>query len=87
MHNDEYCCPVCGYLGLAEPPYDKYGCASFDICPCCGTEFGYDDNKESHNSLRLRWVKKGMLWFSSSTTPPTNWSPLVQLEEFNNQVN
>src|ERR1700722_1795355 len=41
-------CPVCGYAKLAEPPYDKTGCASFEICPSCGIEFGYHDASKSH---------------------------------------
>jgi transcription elongation factor Elf1 len=33
-------CPVCGYAKLAEPLLHKTGCASIEICPSCGTEFG-----------------------------------------------
>ena len=36
-------CPVCGYGELHEPAYDRFGCASFEICPCCGIEFGLED--------------------------------------------
>lgn len=36
-----YTCPVCDYDKLDEPPYDETGFGSFDICPQCGTEFGY----------------------------------------------
>src|SRR5438128_1815829 len=29
MHtSDGYTCPVCGFPGLSEPPYDTQGCAS-----------------------------------------------------------
>ena len=49
-------CPVCGYQHLSQPPYDGHGCASFDICPCCGTEFGYDDSSATHEVLRRRWI-------------------------------
>ena len=45
-------CPVCGYNALHEPAYDRFGCASFEICPCCGIEFGYDDARRSHETLR-----------------------------------
>jgi len=35
-------CPVCGfYLDQAAWVAEL---ASFQICPCCGTQFGYDDH-------------------------------------------
>lgn len=33
-----YTCPVCDYPDLDEEPL-----FSWEICACCGTEFGYDD--------------------------------------------
>ena len=41
-----YICPVCGYAYLEEPPRDEKGRPSFDICDCCGIEFGYEDCTE-----------------------------------------
>ena len=35
-------CPVCGYAGLDDPPWQG-GAPSDEICPSCGTHFGYDD--------------------------------------------
>ena len=32
----ENVCPVCGYDGLDEPPFDERGVGSDDICPCRG---------------------------------------------------
>ena len=40
---DKNTCPVCGYDGLYEPPYNEKGSGSYEICPCCGFQFGYDD--------------------------------------------
>jgi hypothetical protein len=74
-------CPVCGFAGLTEPPYDSAGCASFDICPCCGTEFGYDDATKSHGELRKDWLAAGASWRSKAQGPPPNWDPLTQLRE------
>ena len=53
-------CPVCGYDGLTEPPYERWpppegaeltppyesalGRPSYEVCPRCGFEFGNDDN-------------------------------------------
>jgi hypothetical protein len=31
---------VCGYDGLDEPAFDDVGAPSYDICDCCGTQFG-----------------------------------------------
>jgi hypothetical protein len=74
-----YECDICGYSELEEPPYDSHGCATFSVCPCCGTEFGYDDAKTSHAVLRQRWVAGGMRWTSSATAPPAGWEPSRQL--------
>lgn len=66
-------CPVCGFSALFAPPAD------FEICPCCGTEFGYDDDRYSHLQLRSRWMARGAPWFSRANPSPANWSPLAQL--------
>ncbi len=78
---NENVCPVCGFRGLAEPPRDQYGCASFEICPCCGTEFGYDDATRSAASLRDSWLAAGGPWRSKSVAPPPGWTPERQLKE------
>ncbi len=71
----KYSCPVCGFNGMAKPPADYY------ICPCCGTEFGYDDIAHSWSELRDRWLKKGGLWFSRHVSSPAGWNPALQLLE------
>lgn len=83
MHNSTvfFICPVCGFDRLTEPAYDNFGCASFDICPCCGTEFGYDDVKYLHTELRNVWISNGMKWWSSNMAPPDNWSPVAQINK------
>jgi hypothetical protein len=65
-------CPVCGYL-MAKPARD------FNICPCCGTEFGYDDRRRSHEELRARWIANGAPWFSRATRRPAGWDAWSQL--------
>ena len=62
-------CPVCNCNELFEPPYDENGYGSYEICPCCGFQFGYDDfpNKTEQISLwRERWISEGCKWFSTS---------------------
>lgn len=39
-----YTCPVCGYPSLDTEPYHGGEIPSFSMCPCCGTEFGFDDD-------------------------------------------
>jgi hypothetical protein len=72
-------CPVCGYDGLLEPAYDEHGCASYEICPCCGTEFGYQDFSTPHATLRAKWIAEGMRWRSSVDPLPDQWDPVRQL--------
>lgn len=76
-----YGCPVCGYRGLEEAPRDERGEASFEICPCCGTEFGYDDATRSYSELRDGWVARGAPWFSAAQQPPAGWEAAKQLRE------
>ena len=72
-------CPVCGFAKLAEPAYDKVGCASFEICPSCGTEFGYHDATKSHADLRKLWLAAGVPWSSQVIASPPNWDAMEQL--------
>ena len=76
----EYTCPVCGYDRLTEAPYDERGNASYSICPCCDTEFGYDDATAKHETLRNRWIEKGTPWWSKYTPPYVGWNPVTQLD-------
>jgi transcription elongation factor Elf1 len=81
MHNkSSFTCPVCGYSNLDEAPYDNYGYASHTICPCCGTEFGYDDFSTTHLALQKKWIDSGMMWWSKNIMPPDDWNPKEQLE-------
>lgn len=72
-------CPVCGYEHLYEEPFDDVGAPSYEICKCCGTQFGYDDARTPHSVLRERWVAKGMPWHSRATPAPPDWDPIEQL--------
>lgn len=80
-------CPVCGFDGLDFKPYDEKGFGTFEICPCCGFEFGCDDfpdKKASWLKWRKAWITNGCVWFSQSTKPPQNWDAKNQLKIFNN---
>jgi hypothetical protein len=77
-------CPVCGYNGLDTPSYDGFGNPSYDICDCCGTQFGYHDHSTSFAVLRDRWIAKGMPWHSRAVAPPPGWDPVQQLRSLTN---
>jgi hypothetical protein len=70
-----FTCPVCYYDGLAEPPRE------YNICDCCGTEFGSDDELRTHAQLRTEWVARGARWFFRN--PPIMWNPWQQLANAN----
>jgi hypothetical protein len=62
----DYTCPVCEWAHLSESPFEP----TYEICPQCGVEFGYDDFTLSHAELRERWVAAGRPWFSTVIRPP-----------------
>lgn len=69
-------CPVCGYE-LPRPM------ATNLICPCCGTQFGYDDYAVSHRELLVQWLRAGHPWFSRIRRPPSGWKVYDQLYRAN----
>lgn len=69
-----YTCPVCAYSQM------PYSADEGNICPCCGTEFGYDNTMGvTFRMIRDRWVVAHTPWFSPLDTPPTLWSGIAQL--------
>ncbi len=75
-----YICPICGYPELDIPAYRQGGTPSFESCPSCGFEPGYDDDSEgyTHEQWRQKWINEGMKFFSEDYKP-TNWDPKRQL--------
>ena len=78
-------CPVCGYGPLMSQPWQDEE-PSDEICPCCGTQFGYDDfattdaaRQARHDKLRKNWIASGCSWFSRSRRPPAGWNAAEQL--------
>jgi hypothetical protein len=76
------------YTVRGGPPYALFlGAPSYDVCPCCGFEFGYDDEPGavarglSFEEYRREWIAGGCRWFMSSGMPPDGWSPRRQLDE------
>ena len=78
-----YLCPICGFPDLDEPAYDLLtGDPTFEICPCCGHEYGYGDPTTltgKENFLR-KWIGMGTPWSTPDLRPP-NWDARLQLKE------
>lgn len=72
---NEHTCPACGYSADIDfHPHD------YDICGCCGTEFGYDDRVLTHEQLRAEWIQKGCPWFDPNEQKPLGWNAYDQLQ-------
>ena len=83
-------CPVCGFQLFATSWVNNL--ASDEICPCCGTQFGYDDiirssgdflkTKQLYDELRAKWIASGMKWWSQNSLrpKPEKWNPQEQLK-------
>lgn len=86
MSDQFFVCPVCGYPQLTRRPWQEAS-ASHEICPSCGTHFGYDDAAGGDAGERLRiyaerrndWKAAGCPWRSASAQIPERWDPVQQL--------
>lgn len=60
---NSYRCYVCG-APAEDPPWGHDGrTPSFDICPCCGCEHGYEDSTLAGiERLRAAWLAAGGHW-------------------------
>ncbi|AZP22775.1 hypothetical protein EJC51_46085 [Streptomyces aquilus] len=80
MHSDLYRCRVCG-LEQDDPPWGEDGLVpTFEICVCCGSEFGYEDATLA-GVLRKRaaWLAAGAKW-ESPRFKPDGWDLNSQLD-------
>jgi hypothetical protein len=79
MHHKYLVCRVCGYLN-ETPPWGEDGkTPSFEICPCCGVEFGYEDaTPQAVRNYRANWLARGAQWFIESLKP-TDWDVEAQM--------
>lgn len=81
MKNKKYVCPVCGLDGLKELPFNKQGEPSYEICPCCGFEFGFD--QASYAEFRDSWINSGAQWYMLKQKPK-GWNLQKQLKNLRN---
>ena len=66
------------------PPYGvRYGLPSYEVCACCGFEFGNDDDPgtaapATFDQYRNEWIEGGCEWFDPSKKP-ADWDAKSQL--------
>ena len=72
-------CRVCG-LRYATPPWGDDGrTPTFEICDCCGVEFGYEDCLPvGAQRARAEWMSNGAPWFNPDARPP-DWDRDAQM--------
>ncbi|OOR12035.1 hypothetical protein BW897_15000 [Bacillus cereus] len=76
-----FICLICGFDDLLDPPYDEDEDPSYEICPCCGFQFGFDDCDQGYTFVEYRekWLEKGAIWHNNAKKP-TGWSLEKQLK-------
>lgn len=81
MRNDDFACRVCGLIQAEAPWGDDGQSPTFEICDCCGTEFGYEDATVAA-AIRARalWLEKGAPW-SDPKAMPNGWNLETQLAQ------
>ncbi len=57
------------FLSVDPDPGDED--PSYEICPCCGFQFRYDDLDQGYTFVEYRekWLDSGANWFSSARKP------------------
>jgi hypothetical protein len=72
-------CRVCGFSNEA-PPWGTDGKTPlFDMCPCCGVEFGYEDATAlGARGYRDEWLARGAQWHDPACKPEA-WDLSLQL--------
>ena len=82
MHSKEtFHCRVCGLEHQDEPWGLDGKSPTFDICICCGVEFGYQDTTpESAARFRARWLDDGANW-RDPKKKPDDWDMVAQLAQ------
>lgn len=74
-------CRVCGFIHSSPPWGIDNQSPTFEICDCCGVEFGYEDSTpQSIKDYREKWIKQGTPWFNKKIKPE-NWSIEEQLSK------
>ena len=74
-------CRVCGFSHDIPPWGEDDHTPSFEICECCGVEFGYEDcTAQSASKYRSEWISNGAQWNDESERP-AGWVLEEQLKQ------
>ena len=79
-------CRVCGWLH-EDPPWGEDGdTPSYNICECCGVEFGYEDaTPQATSRFRQAWLEGGAQGWDKARRP-CNWDLGAQLARIGVQI-
>lgn len=79
LNSPDHHCSVCGYP-LDHLPWGEDGRSpTYEICPCCGVEFGNEDyTPASIQRYRAKWIQEGAIWFTPEAMPD-DWKLEEQL--------
>jgi hypothetical protein len=72
------------WFHIGPPPYERwYGDPSYEVCACCGFEFGNDDNPGTSAPVTFEehwqdWAASGWQWFDPAKRP-ADWDRVQQL--------
>lgn len=70
IHN----CRVCGFYMMDPPWGEDNQSPTYEMCFCCGVEFGNQDyTVESTFEYRRKWLKNGAEW-DDSDKKPHDWN-------------
>lgn len=73
-------CRVCGYYMEDAPWGDDGQSPTYEICPCCGVEFGNEDyTLESTIEYRNKWLSEKVTFYESKVKPQ-DWNFQNQME-------
>ena len=73
-NQESYCCRVCGLKHDPAPWGDDGNTPIFELCICCGVQFGYEDcMPEGVKRYRKIWFDRKNKWFIPKKMP-ADWS-------------
>jgi len=74
-------CRICGYYSDNFPWGEDGESPSFQLCPCCGVQFGKEDcTLASIKEYRAEWISKGGKWYDKNEKPE-GWDMESQMKK------